>query len=147
MDSQVIINLPKFKTHNLTTITGAIKNMFGVVPGFTKVGYHLRFDDINVFTGMLLDIVMLVKPTLNIMDGILGIEGEIHRLENALAGDSRTTQRFTSPSDGAISSDVRWSTIPPTWFTYSCEPTANPSVHSDSRANPPCSIARSIQRP
>jgi len=75
-DSQVIINLPKFKTHNLTTITGAIKNMFGVVPGFTKVGYHLRFDDINVFTGMLLDLVMLVKPTLNIMDGILGIEGD-----------------------------------------------------------------------
>lgn len=75
-DSQVIINLPKFKTHNLTTITGAIKNMFGVVPGFTKVGYHLRFDDINVFIGMLLDIVMLVKPTLNIMDGILGIEGD-----------------------------------------------------------------------
>ena len=70
-DSQVIINLPKFKTHNLTTITGAIKNMFGVVPGFTKVGYHLRFDDINVFTGMLLYLVMLVKPTLNIMDGIL----------------------------------------------------------------------------
>jgi uncharacterized protein (DUF362 family)/Pyruvate/2-oxoacid:ferredoxin oxidoreductase delta subunit len=75
-DCQVIINLPKFKTHNLTTITGAIKNMFGVVPGFTKVGYHLRFDDINNFTGMLLDLVTLIKPTLNIMDGILGIEGD-----------------------------------------------------------------------
>ena len=75
-DCKAIINLPKFKTHNLTTITGAVKNMFGVVPGFTKVGYHLRFDDINVFTGMLLDLVTLIKPTLNIMDGILGIEGD-----------------------------------------------------------------------
>ena len=75
-DSQVIINLPKFKTHNLTTITGAIKNMFGVVPGFTKVGYHLRFDDTTAFTGMLLDLVMLIRPTLNIMDGILGMEGD-----------------------------------------------------------------------
>jgi len=75
-DCQVIINLPKFKTHNLTTITGAIKNMFGIVPGFTKVGYHLRFDEINVFTGMLMDLVTLVRPTLNIMDGILGMEGD-----------------------------------------------------------------------
>ncbi|MCJ7666133.1 MAG: DUF362 domain-containing protein, partial [Actinobacteria bacterium] len=75
-DCQVIINLPKFKTHNLTTITGAVKNMFGVVPGFTKVGYHLRFDDIAVFTGMLLDLVMLIRPTLNIMDGVLGLEGD-----------------------------------------------------------------------
>ena len=75
-DCQVIINLPKFKTHNLTTITGAVKNMFGIVPGFTKVGYHLRFDEINVFTGMLLDLVALVRPTLNIMDGILGMEGD-----------------------------------------------------------------------
>ena len=75
-DCQAIINLPKFKTHNLTTITGAIKNMFGVVPGFTKVGYHLRFDSTTVFTGMLLDLVMLIRPTINIMDGILGMEGE-----------------------------------------------------------------------
>jgi len=75
-DCQVIVNLPKFKTHNLTTITGAVKNMFGVVPGFTKVGYHLRFDEITDFTGMLLDLIMLIKPTINIMDGILGLEGD-----------------------------------------------------------------------
>ena len=38
LESDIIINLPKFKTHNLTGITGAVKNMFGAVPGFTKVG-------------------------------------------------------------------------------------------------------------
>lgn len=76
LDCPTLINLPKFKTHNLTTLTGAVKNMFGVVPGFTKVGYHLRFDDLNIFTGMLIDIVNLVKPSINIMDGILGIEGD-----------------------------------------------------------------------
>jgi len=74
--ADVIINLPKFKTHNLTVITGAIKNMFGIIPGFTKVGYHLRFDGFEKFSEMLLDIVFSVKPALNIMDGILGIEGE-----------------------------------------------------------------------
>ena len=76
IEADVIINLPKFKTHNLVVLTGAVKNMFGIIPGFNKVGYHLRFDDSEKFTEMLLDIVFFVKPTLNIMDGILGIEGE-----------------------------------------------------------------------
>ena len=76
IEADVIINLPKFKTHNLTVISGAIKNMFGIIPGFTKVGYHLRFDDFEKFAGMLLDITTFIKPALNIMDGIWGIEGE-----------------------------------------------------------------------
>ena len=76
IEADVIINLPKFKTHNLTVISGAIKNMFGIVPGFTKVGYHLRFDDFEKFAGMLLDITTFIKPALNIMDGIWGVEGE-----------------------------------------------------------------------
>src|SRR4030042_6565438 len=76
VEADVIINLPKFKTHNLTVISGAIKNMFGIIPGFTKVGYHLRFDDFEKFAGMLLDIITFIKPSLNIMDGVWGIEGE-----------------------------------------------------------------------
>ncbi len=76
VEADVIINLPKFKTHNLVVMTGAVKNMFGIVPGLNKVGYHLRFDDFEKFTEMLLDIAFFVKPALNIMDGILGIEGE-----------------------------------------------------------------------
>ncbi len=76
IEADVIINLPKFKTHNLTVITGAVKNMYGVVPGFTKVGYHLRFSEIKKFCGMLLDIATFTGPALNIMDGITGIEGE-----------------------------------------------------------------------
>ena len=76
IEADVIINLPKFKTHNLTVITGAVKNMYGVVPGFTKVGYHLRFSEIKKFCGMLLDVAAFMKPALNIMDGITGVEGE-----------------------------------------------------------------------
>lgn len=75
-EADVIINLPKFKTHNLVVFTGAVKNMFGIIPGFTKTGYHLRFDDFEEFTEMLLDIAFFIKPTLSIMDGIVGIEGE-----------------------------------------------------------------------
>jgi uncharacterized protein (DUF362 family)/Pyruvate/2-oxoacid:ferredoxin oxidoreductase delta subunit len=76
LESDLVINLPKFKTHDLTGVTGAVKNMFGVVPGFTKVGYHLRYEELADFAGMLIDLSTLVKPALNIMDGILGIEGD-----------------------------------------------------------------------
>jgi len=76
LQADKIINLCKFKTHNLTSMTGAVKNMFGVVPGFSKIGHHLRFTDLKAFSQMLVDIAYHVKPTVNIMDGILGMEGE-----------------------------------------------------------------------
>ena len=76
LGADIIINLPKFKTHDLTVITGAVKNIFGVVPGFLKPGYHARFNRVEDFSDMLVDLVMLVKPGLTIMDGILGIEGD-----------------------------------------------------------------------
>ena len=76
LESDIIINLPKLKTHNLTGMTGAVKNIFGVVPGFTKVGYHLRYEEISDFAGMLMDLSDLIHPAINIMDGILGMEGD-----------------------------------------------------------------------
>jgi len=72
---QKIINLPKFKTHTFTIFSGAVKNMFGIVPGFVKPGYHARLRDVDHFSEMLLDVITLIKPTLNIMDAITGIEG------------------------------------------------------------------------
>jgi uncharacterized protein (DUF362 family)/NAD-dependent dihydropyrimidine dehydrogenase PreA subunit len=75
-DADIIINVPKFKTHNLTIMTGAIKNMFGIIPGMAKPGYHTRFFDLDMFCNLLIDIIIAVKPTINIMDGILGMEGQ-----------------------------------------------------------------------
>ncbi|MBC7334298.1 MAG: DUF362 domain-containing protein [Actinobacteria bacterium] len=75
LDADVIINLPKLKTHNLTGITGAVKNLFGLVPGFLKPGYHVRFPEVENFIGMLVDIACFIKPSLNIVDGIIGMEG------------------------------------------------------------------------
>ncbi|MDZ7836649.1 MAG: DUF362 domain-containing protein [Actinomycetota bacterium] len=57
-------------------MTGAVKNMFGAVPGYTKLGHHLRFTQIKAFTQMLVDIAQFLKPSINIMDGVLGMEGE-----------------------------------------------------------------------
>jgi uncharacterized protein (DUF362 family)/Pyruvate/2-oxoacid:ferredoxin oxidoreductase delta subunit len=76
LDCNKIINLPKFKTHTFTVFSGAVKNMFGIVPGFVKPGYHARLQDVSYFSELLLDLISLIKPTLNIMDAVQGIEGD-----------------------------------------------------------------------
>jgi len=75
-EADLIINLPKLKTHGLTLYTGAIKNMFGLVPGITKAEYHLKLQKINDFCHMLLDLHEAITPDLTIMDGIQGMEGD-----------------------------------------------------------------------
>jgi uncharacterized protein (DUF362 family)/Pyruvate/2-oxoacid:ferredoxin oxidoreductase delta subunit len=72
----VVITMPKMKTHMLTKFTGATKILFGVVPGLTKPAYHLKFSDIDLFCDMLLDILGYVKPAFSLMDGVIGIEGD-----------------------------------------------------------------------
>ena len=75
-ESDVIINLAKFKTHVMTGMTGAVKNMFGVVPGLKKAEFHMRFPDKENFANMLIDLCQAVKPTFTIVDGIQAMEGD-----------------------------------------------------------------------
>jgi uncharacterized protein (DUF362 family)/Pyruvate/2-oxoacid:ferredoxin oxidoreductase delta subunit len=75
-EADVIISLPKFKTHGLTAITGSIKNLFGLVPGMTKPAYHSKLPDVDAFCDMLLDIVVTIGPALSVMDGVVGLEGD-----------------------------------------------------------------------
>ncbi len=71
----MIISLPKLKTHQLMYFTGAVKNLFGLVPGLTKSTFHVKYPDRDNFGGMLLDLMDAVKPSYALMDGILGMEG------------------------------------------------------------------------
>ncbi|MFW5986197.1 MAG: DUF362 domain-containing protein [Halanaerobiales bacterium] len=75
-DADAIINLPKLKTHGLTMISAAVKNLFGVIPGLLKAEYHLRMQELEHFTKMLVELALCVKPQINIMDAIIGMEGE-----------------------------------------------------------------------
>lgn len=75
-DADVIINLPKLKTHGLTKYTGAVKNLFGAIPGLLKAEYHLKMPEVNIFSSLLIDLALLINPVLSIMDGITGMEGE-----------------------------------------------------------------------
>ncbi|MDD5005279.1 MAG: DUF362 domain-containing protein [Candidatus Omnitrophica bacterium] len=71
-----IINVPKFKTHGLTTLTGAIKNLFGLVLGAHKVKLHKEHLYRDDFSKQLVDIFGLVKPALTIVDAVIAIEGD-----------------------------------------------------------------------
>ncbi len=71
-----LVNLPKLKTHNFMVITGAVKNLFGLIPGTFKLECHKNFYQPEKFARMLLDIYEIAKPALNIIDGIHGIEGD-----------------------------------------------------------------------
>jgi uncharacterized protein (DUF362 family)/NAD-dependent dihydropyrimidine dehydrogenase PreA subunit len=75
VDSDIIINLPKIKTHGLTIFTCAVKNMYGVVPGLIKTEYHKRAPNPSKFAEHVVDIYALSKPHLNIIDGVVGMDG------------------------------------------------------------------------
>ena len=76
MEADVLISIPKLKTHNQALFTGCIKNSFGCVPGPIKSRYHRLSVEKGKFASMLLDVFVRTKPNLSIMDGIIGMEGE-----------------------------------------------------------------------
>jgi ferredoxin len=76
MEADRIINLPKLKTHEMMTITCAVKNLFGAVVGPEKAAWHLKAGaDREMFARMLLEIYQLRKPDLNIVDAVTAMEG------------------------------------------------------------------------
>lgn len=75
-DFKKIFNLPKMKTHSLTFITGATKNLFGLIPRKDRLEIH-RIPDAKDFSKFLLDISLnLPIKQIIIMDGIVGMEGD-----------------------------------------------------------------------
>ena len=78
LEADTIINLPKLKTHGLTYLTLAVKNIFGCIPGARKAQWHVRTSrqGSEYFARMLLDLHTLINPPLSIVDGIIAMEGK-----------------------------------------------------------------------
>ncbi len=75
-EADVVINLPKWKTHAQMLLTLGVKNLFGCVPGPRKALWHLKAgEDHKIFAQMLVDIYQRSQPSLTILDGIIGMEG------------------------------------------------------------------------
>jgi uncharacterized protein (DUF362 family)/Pyruvate/2-oxoacid:ferredoxin oxidoreductase delta subunit len=76
LDADVVINLPKLKTHSQMLLTLGVKNLFGTVVAQRKAEWHFMAGvDRDVFASLLLDIYQVVKPALTILDGVWGMEG------------------------------------------------------------------------
>lgn len=76
MEADVVINLPKVKSHVQLTVTLGVKNLFGCVPGKMKAFWHMEAGkDANRFGQMLVETARAVNPNLTIVDGIIGHEG------------------------------------------------------------------------
>ena len=80
----LFVTLPKFKTHGLTMLTGAIKNQMGLVPGKGKKDIHLAAPKPAAMDEALVDIFSVAVPHLAIVDAVVGMEGN-----GPAAGDSR----------------------------------------------------------
>jgi uncharacterized protein (DUF362 family)/ferredoxin len=77
LEADVVINLPKVKTHSQTLLTLGVKNTFGCIPGMRKAQWHLKAGiDHAYFSAMLAELCQIVKPALTIADGVVGMEGD-----------------------------------------------------------------------
>ena len=105
LDAEFIVDLAKLKTHSFTVFTGAVKNMFGVIPHGLRIEGHRQFSQSDQFSEMLVDIFSCVRPRLTIMDGVVAMEGE-----GPAAGRLRTTGVVVAGLDGvavdAVSSSI-----------------------------------------
>ena len=75
VEADLIIDLPKMKTHGFMMFTGAVKNMFGAIPGVDKAEYHLRMKEPADFAKTMVDICEALRPGLSIMDAVEAMEG------------------------------------------------------------------------
>jgi|GEM_PF-47601 len=73
--ADLVVSLPKFKTHQLTQISGAIKNSFGFVAGGDKPKAHRLAPTPKAFAEVLVDVFAVRPPDLVIMDAVVGMEG------------------------------------------------------------------------
>ncbi len=96
LEADAIVVVSKVKTHMWTRMTGAAKNLFGLIPGLEKPVYHFRFQDEYAFGRMLVDLNECMKPRLQIVDAVVGMEGD-----GPQAGSPRTIGVILAGSDYA----------------------------------------------
>ena len=97
LDADIIVNLPRLKTHSLTYFTGAVKNTFGYIVGGDKTLIHSKANNPKKFAEALVDIYQIRPPSLNIMDAVTAMEGNgpsngsIRKIGKIIASDNAVT--------------------------------------------------------
>jgi uncharacterized protein (DUF362 family)/Pyruvate/2-oxoacid:ferredoxin oxidoreductase delta subunit len=114
LDADVIISLPKFKTHGLTVLTGAIKNSYGMLPGAQKARLHRAAGTPQRFQEAIVEVFALRVPDLFIMDAVVGMEG------NGPASPDLRDIGLVLASDNAVAMDAVMA------YMAGCEPAQLP---------------------
>ncbi|MBU2488149.1 MAG: DUF362 domain-containing protein [Proteobacteria bacterium] len=118
-DVDILVNLPKFKTHAFTYVSGSVKHLFGVIPGLRKSRMHMRLPSVTEFSDFLLDLYGAVnqrfsepRRLLHIMDAVLAMEGEgpgpsgsARRMDAVLASEDGLALDWTAVSVAGLSPD------------------------------------------
>ncbi len=75
-DADLIVNICKLKTHCMTYLSGAVKNLFGCVPGLMKPELHMRYPEKEDFCRMLLDLSAALPRVISFIDAVEAMEGD-----------------------------------------------------------------------
>jgi uncharacterized protein (DUF362 family)/Pyruvate/2-oxoacid:ferredoxin oxidoreductase delta subunit len=110
LDADIVISLPKFKTHGLTVVTGAIKNSYGFLAGAQKAMLHKAAGGPERFHEVVVDVFRIRVPDLFIVDAVVGMEG------NGPASPDLRQIGLILASDNAVALDAVIATM------MGCEP-------------------------
>jgi uncharacterized protein (DUF362 family) len=75
MAADLVVSMPKLKTHHWAVITAGMKNLFGVVPG-SVYGWPKNVLHMAGIENSILDLAATIRPQFTIVDGITGMEGD-----------------------------------------------------------------------
>ena len=75
LHADLVVSMPKLKTHHWAGMTCSMKNLFGVVPG-AVYGWPKNVLHAHGIDSSIVDLVATVRPGLTIVDGIVGMEGD-----------------------------------------------------------------------
>lgn len=123
MEADLIISVPKVKTHTLTVLTAGVKNYYGTLPGYQKANMHKAYPRQAAFGGFLRDLYAQMPHNINLADGIIGMEG------NGPSGGTPVTLGFLAASTDAVALDLtlcRILKINPATVPYLNSPLDNP---------------------
>ncbi|OVE75667.1 hypothetical protein BVX97_03920 [bacterium E08(2017)] len=100
IDADLVINVPKVKTHTLTLLTAGVKNYYGTLPGYQKAHMHKNHSSPSDFGKFLREIYSHIPPNINLADAVVGMEG------NGPSGGNPVELGFLAASTNAIALDM-----------------------------------------
>lgn len=90
LKADLIINVPKLKTHNFVGVTCALKNIFGAIAKPRKYSYHNNIANVIVAANK------IVKSNITLVDGLI-VRGSVpKKLGVVLAGDNPLSTDFVA---------------------------------------------------